>query len=382
MNDTAASARLDRLDGFLRQDPRNAALLADACDTAIACGAHERADGYLRMAQALADAGDWTFRRARLAIARRDLSAAAGLLAGLRGAGGDHPAVVHDLAYVHLLRGEFDACRRLLAPLLEEGATPPQAERQALQVLWLRALHRLGELDAAWSWVEQQRAARALDHAAQGVASLVALDLGDFDNAKALADAALAKDATQFEALVARGCIALALGDSGEAVALLQSALRHNPQDGRVWSALGMASLHARDLPLAQQQFERAVERMPDHIGTWHGLGWVRLLRGDQAGARAAFDSAMQRDRNFAESHGAVGLLLALQGDAQGARHHLDAADKLDPHNVTAHYARALLAGELRDVQRLQALLQRLLDRPGFFGRRLRDALPEPLRRR
>jgi hypothetical protein len=35
-----------------------------------------------------------------------------------------------------------------------------------------------------------------------------------------------------------------------------------------------------------------------------------------------------------------------------------------------------LLAGELADVQRLHALLHRLMDRPGFFGGKLRDALP------
>jgi hypothetical protein len=43
--------------------------------------------------------------------------------------------------------------------------------------------------------------------------------------------------------------------------------------------------------------------------------------------------------------------------------------------HVTARYVRALLAGEAGDLAQVQALARKLLDRPGFFGRKLGEAV-------
>lgn len=381
---SSAATRLQRLAGYLEQDPQNVVLLADACDAAIACGEHERADAYIDQAERLGlDPAQWLFRRARVAIARRDLPQAAEVLERIRDIVGEHPVIAHDLAYVHLLQGDHEACRALIEPWVapERAASLPAEQLQALQLLWLRAMHRLHLLEEAMAWTRAQRTAGILQPAAAGAASLVALDVEDFAAARSLADAALSADPTQVEALVARGSVALAAGDNAQAMDLLQRALQRNPEDGRVWSALGMGSLQAQDLPMAQAQLERAVLHMPGHIGTWHALGWARLLQGNRAGALQAFREALELDRNFAESHGAVGLLLVLQGDAQAGQHHLDVADRLDPRNVTARYARALLAGEAGDPQAIEQLVRTLLDRPGFFGGSLGDAVLARLRR-
>lgn len=378
------ATRLQRLAGYLEQDPQNVVLLADACDTAIACGEHERAEGYIDQAERLGlDPAQWLFRRARVALARRDLPQAAGTLERIRAIVGEQPVIAHDLAYVHLLQGDHEICRDLLQAWVDpaRAASLPAEQLQALQLLWLRAMHRLQLLEEAMAWTQTVRKAGLLQPAAAGAASLVALDLEDFASARALADAALAADPAQVEALVAGGSVALAAGDNAQAADLLQRALQRNPEDGRVWSALGMASLQAQDLPMAQAQLERAVLHMPQHIDTWHALGWARLLQGNRPGALQAFREALDLDRNFAESHGAIGLLLALEGDAQAGRHHLEVADRLDPQNVTARYARALLASEAGDVQAVERLVRSLLDRPGFFGGSLGDAVRARLRR-
>jgi tetratricopeptide (TPR) repeat protein len=373
------AARLPRLLGYLGQDPANLPLRAEAFEEALACGEWEQASELLRAGAGYGASGAaWSLRQARLCIARRQLPEAAALLEALGGASGTDPVLAHDLAWVRLLQGDAAAARALLEPWVGPDAEPrelPAEVREPLQLLWLRALHRLQQLGPAWEWAETLRSRQQLTPAACGAASLIAVDRGELAAARALSDAALAVHPQQPEALVARACVALALGEADEATQLLERALQANPQDGRVWSALGLASLRRGRLPVAQQQFERAVANLPEHIGTWHGLGWTRLLQQDLPGAREAFEQALQRDRNFAESHGAVGLVLALQGERSAGLRHLELADRLDPHNVTARYARALLAGQARDARQVQALVARLLDRPGFFGGSLGEAV-------
>jgi Tfp pilus assembly protein PilF len=260
----------------------------------------------------------------------------------------------------------------LLAPWLAAEAGDLGAALEAIQLLWIRAGHQAGRVEATSAWVRGEYAAGRLRPAAAGAASLLLIDDEDFAGARALADPALDQDPAQPEALVARASIALAEQQTARAEQLLEAALALGRDDGRVWSTLGMSSLQAQDLPKAQVRFERALRKMPRHIGTWHALGWTRLLRRDHAGALAAFRAALALDENFAESHGAVGLLLALTGAAE-AQHHLKVAERLDPANVTGRYARALLRGEARELAQLQALARRLLDRPGFFGRGLAE---------
>ena len=379
-----ANERLQRLAAYLEQDPGNEALLAEACDAAIACGAHDQAEAFIAAADALpGDTAPWLFRRARIAIARRELARAADLLQSLRQLAGRHPVLDHDLGYVHLLQGDALACRELVQPWLHgDSATVDPEALAALQLLWVRALHRLQALDELMEWARAQADAGALAARAQGAASLVAIDTEDFAVARAWADTALAVDPQQPEALLARGSVALADGETAQAMGLLQRALQCNPEDGRIWSALGLASLQAQDLPGARSQLERAVTGMPGHVGTWHALGWACLLQHDRAAALAAFRQALEIDRNFAETHGALGLLTALAGDAEGARHHLDVAERLDPRNVTGHYARALLAGDAGDRAAMERLSRRLLDRPGFFGGTLADTVLSRTRRR
>jgi len=377
---TDEAARLERLQRYLLEDPANPVLLVDAFETALACGEHGQAEAVIEAAESRGgDRAQWMFRRARLAIARKDLALAAELLEALRRDTDDHPVVVHDLAHVCLLQGDLPRCRSLLQPWMEEPAASaqnamPAPVHAALQVLWLRALHRLQLLDDARSWALVRDAAGTLDASARGVASLIALDLGDFTTARQWSVTALEADPEQMEALVARACVALAEEETADATLLLQRALERNPTDGRVWSALGLAALQARNLPLAQARLETAVLHLPGHVGTWHALGWARLLQEARTAALDAFRHALALDRNFAESHGAIGLLLALGGQAADAQQHLDVADRLDPHNVTARYARALLAGDVRDAESLHRVAVRLLDRPGFFGGKLGDS--------
>jgi Flp pilus assembly protein TadD len=297
---SAAATRLERLLGYLGQDPDNPSLLSDVCEQALACGRHELAESCIVAGELLGpDAQGWGRRRARLCMVRGDLDAARIVLERLLAGDGDDPVLLHDLAYVHLLQGEAAEARDLLQPWVAEGsrsaALPPQALGW-LQCQWLRACHHLGLLQEARDWTQRAQAAGRLQPDAAGVASLVAVDTDEAEAAATLADVALEADARQHEALLARGSLALAAGDPAGAARFLQPALERRPDDGRAWSTLGLASLLVRDFRAAGEQLERAVQALPDHGQTWQALGWARLAVGDHAGARIAFDAALRLD--------------------------------------------------------------------------------------
>jgi Flp pilus assembly protein TadD len=367
---SSAAERLSLLQSYLSQDPRNAALLADACDTAIEAGLHAQALLHLEAGEGLGvEPAAWVWRRARLAIARRELEAAVTYLEQVESLVGAHAAVAHDRAYVRFLQGDFESCRALVAPWLS-GVSAGE-HRDALQSLWLRATHAAGLVREGWDWVAS-REKNELGLSARGVASLLAVDVGDFRAAKALADEALVGQYSH-EGLVARGTVAIAERDAAGAVRWLSRALQRNADDGRTWSMLGIASLQAGQLDEARARLERATALMPQHIGTWHALTWTHLLQHRLDAARTAIERALALDANFAESHGTVGLVLALQGHAGAAERHLAIALRLDPGNVSGRYAKALLRGEVAEAEGLQAMVRKLLDRPGVLHGRLAD---------
>jgi Flp pilus assembly protein TadD len=370
------ASRLRQLQGYLAQDPVNAHLLAEVCEAALAAGDHEAALRTIETAeQHQLDPGPWLQRRAHVAMARCEWQEALGVLARLQSISGNHVAVVHDIALVHLCAGDYTACREALAPVLAVRETD-DAMLGHLQTLWLRAAHHLGQLSEAWEWIVQQRADRRLQPHAMGVASLIAIDLERFADASALADEALLEPQPAAEALVAAGYVALARGHGERAASLLQRAVQDRPRDGRAWSTLGLASMRAGDLAAARSHFEQAIRTISGHVGTWHALGWTCLVLQDMAAARGAFSHALELDRNFGESHAAVALMLLIEGRRSEAEHHLRVAERLDKRSVTAGYVRALMEGGLVDAKSVRALAERLLDRPGFFGGRLSDSLP------
>lgn len=366
--------RLERLLAFLREDPANPRLLAEAWDEAMASGDLACAASVVRSGLALGvDADGWAQREARLAIAQADWIRAHAALDRAESLGASRCELLHDRGIVLFGQGHYEACASQLAIALDTCRGGDDAFLASMRLWWIRANHRAGKVHEAFAWICAASDARALHPCWLAPASLLALDAGDFPRARALSDGALAADRMQAEALVARACVAVAERDAHLAATLLADALVLGPEDGRTWSALGMARLQAGDIAGARTAFERATRSMPAHIGTWHGLGWACVLLQDREAALAAFERALALNRNFAESHGALGLVLSLTGRADEAEAHIALADRLDRQNVTGRFARAVATGEGRDAKAMEALVKRLLDRPGLFGGPLSD---------
>jgi tetratricopeptide (TPR) repeat protein len=395
----AVRQRLDRLEGFLRSDPSNAALRVDVFETALRCGEWGRAEVHLRQGQTqAADALSWALKEGDFWLAQKNHVQAREVLLRLVGIADAPPGfadvVLHNMAYIDFCEGQFPACVQRLAPRLEPGEYPPMTDttsdaliaqrldsaiEPALQQLWLRALHHAGELDRATAWLSWAEQTQQLDARAAGVASLIALDNSRIDMAQRWSLAALSSQQPQdrpIEALVTQASLALAAQDAPRATQLADAALQINPGDGRAWSARAFADLLAGDLPRAQTHFHQALQTMPSHIGTWHGLAWTQLLSQDLAAAQASFEQALAMDRNFAESHGGLAVVLAMRGQEAAAREHIELAMRLDRSNLSGQYARALLSGETRDAAAVQRLAKRLLGgRAGPLGGSMADWL-------
>lgn len=365
--EAAARAALDRLERLLAQDPGDAVLLAQAADAALAAGALERAQQLIESGRRLSAGGSvWRFRQSSLHIARRELDQARAVLGALQQEGLRHPLIAHNLARLASIEGDFGACLEILRPWVDSEAGRSDS---ALQMLWLRALHRLERFNEAWQWARQRLTEGSLSPHAAAVASLVAIDVADLEAALALSQQALDAGEPPLEALVARACVALHQGDGAQARELLEAALELNPKEGRTWSALGFVALLEQRLSEARLVFERTLVLLPAHIETWHGLGWCRLLQHELAGAVKAFEAALRLDPGFAESHGALAVAQALQQQGQSAREHLARALELEPWNLAAHYAQALLSGQTGDLPAVERLARRYLGRSSWRGR-------------
>lgn len=391
---TSARSRLDRLENFLREDPNNPALLLDAFETALRCGEFERAEFHLRHGLALdADPWGWRLREGDLLLAQRRPDHARLALEALSHAT-DAPAELapvlqHNLAYIDLLQGAHAQGVARLAPLMERQDSAPSESpvlAQALQVLWLRLLHRNGELERARDWAQTTEGAGQLRPAAAGVASLIALDLMDFATARRWAQWALSQAMEREQPLEALNTLAsLELGDTRVAQAreLALAALQINPQDGRSWSVLAYTELLTGDMDKAEANFDRAVTYMPDHTGTRIGLGWTQLLQHRISDARATFEQALAMDRNFADSHGCMAVVQAMQEQHHEAQESIRRALGLDKYCLSAEFAQGILDGETQDPAHFQQLMLRLLgqresDLGGTLLDRLRMFKPPP----
>lgn len=384
---SAALARLDRLEGYLKTDPGNPQLLAEAFDLSLRCRQWDRAAFHLRHGQALqADVLSWRLKEGDLLLAQElypEARAALEVLQHVDQAPPEFKAVVlHNLAYIEFRQGRYAECVSELAEYMENfaGAAPPLppegTERavgaalpwQLLQQLWLRSLHRTAELDRACNWAREAEKAQDLEAGAAAIASLIAIDAGDMASAQRWAGMALQHSQLQkppgplpAEVFVTQLTLALGARKADDAIAWADQALQLNHSDGRAWSGRAFAFLLKGDLKRARQDFVRALQGMPGHIGTWHGQGWAELLDHDLEAAQASFSTALEMDRNFAESHGGMAVVLALKQRTQEARQHAERAIGLDKNNMSGRYAEALLNGEVKDEVAIRKLAQRLL---------------------
>jgi tetratricopeptide (TPR) repeat protein len=374
-------ARLNLLEGYLKEDPSNAQLLIDLFEYSLAHGQWDRAYGYLAKGRALASEQlAWALKEGDFWTAQGDYAKAREVL--LQMGQPDAPpqgfteVLLHNLAYLDFKQKKYAECVALLSPTLDKLAdVAMEPERQApgiqvaaLQTLWLRALHHDGQITRACQWATQANTKWCLSAQAAGVASLIAIDATQFVLAKVWVDLCIRGlqdsglvDAVPLEAYVACSSLALANKDGLAAVQWANQALQLNALDGRALSARALGLVLVGDIPFALRDFASAIDYMPGHIGTRIGQAWAFIQGQDLPSAEKSFQQALALNRNFAESHGGLAVALALQQKVDAAKEHIELAMRLDKRNLSARYAQAILSGDVGNVESLNRLAKSLL---------------------
>lgn len=360
------TARLQRLRGYLQQDPRNATLLADALGSALQLRDHDAAAALAAHAEQLQVLSPTL--AAQLCVHHLQSGNVSSALDYGRAAlaqGADSPAMRYNTAWAAHLCGAFDES---LQHLLQAF---PQASAGTLDacILVARNLHHLDRCDEAsarlTAVLQQQDDATsdALRAEALGLRALLASDVGNRDAARSDARLALALLPGQADALLALADTQKEDGDFPAAAGNYTRAVQGQAHCPRGWS--GLAQIHLAELSLddAETCAQTAVAQMGEHIGSWHVLGWIHILKGNTGAARTAFDNAMTLDRNFADTHGSLAVLDAMAGDRTEAQRRIRVAERLDRQSLALQYARLLLLQQDEDADGSRALVRDVLAR-------------------
>lgn len=358
--------RLERLAGYLAQDPHNPALLRDAAQAALAANAPQRAAEWLTVLEAggQADVAD----RNLLGIAWMrggQPDRAVPIFADLLSAASGDPALRFNLAWARALAKDFAGARALL----DEDLTAALPQAALLEV---QLMHDAGEFEAA--------AEKARGHVARhpdyppllAAVSVLALDVEDEDLARHCATRAGAHP----DALTTLGTLTLGDMDHAAARPLFERALAADDCSPRAWIGLGLARLAAGDGAGAAPLLDKGAGLFGDHLGSWIATGWAYLLAGDRDQARERFEQARRIDPNFAESHGSLAVMDALAGDRASAERRVEIAQRLDRESFSAAFARMLLASAAGDGATAERILALALQQPlDEKGRTIADAI-------
>jgi tetratricopeptide (TPR) repeat protein len=360
---TAINNQLTRYLDFLKSDPDNAELLTRTIDLCIEARELARARELLDRALPLRpDDPRLHFYRAIIAIDAHNFVDAEEVLARLLASGIDNAGVRYNLGLCQL---HNHAPQRAFETLQVFTEQMPEHAPQA-KLLLARAIHHLGDLDAAQQQIEHYLAIDPDSAEALGYLALLFLD-GDADNemCREAALRALRRDADNSEALIVLGTLALEQFELAEAEKHFERVLERNPHSGRAWMAKGIAALAAQRLSDAEILLTRAVEGLPKHLGTRVALGWSQIAQSKFIEAERTFQTAIVLNRLFGESHAGLAIVWIMQERIVEATERTKLAKRLSPPgSISVQYAETLLAYVAGEPDKARAMVANILNSP------------------
>lgn len=344
------TARLERLLGYLKGDPNNPALLADAVQAALDADELDQAERLDRHLLAVTPGGfEGRYLASVIAMRRRDFAGATELLEGLISES-DQPSVRFNLAWSRAMLGDKSASRALL----DDRTT---AEIAAAAMLKLQLLHEAAELDEALAFGQASLELHPDDAGLLAAMATLALDLEDAELARRCA----LKAGDHPEALAASGMLDLQDGSIETAQALFDKSLATREHNPRAWIGRGLAGLLRQD-PQAAMDLDRGAQQFGSHIGSWIAAGWGHFIAGDIAAAQDRFERAMAIDPTFAESHGSLAVIDVAAGRPDEARRRMVTALRLDRECFSAALAQVMLLSD--DPAKAQEIVARAMHTP------------------
>ncbi len=349
-----AETRLERLLGFLDQDPDNLSLASDCAEAALDADRIELA----RRILAPFDTSETLDGRARniaglAAMRDGDQIMAQRQFGRLLTEHPGDPGVRFNLAWSMALSDDHAGARETLGDMGDSDL--PQAAMLDLQLH-----HHLGEFDAAEEKLTRY-IERFPDYAPlQAAASVLAIDLEHADLARRCAE----NGGEHPDALSTLGTLELGEQRLDDARALFARSLATRSNNPRANIGLGLVELAGGNSRGALSFLDRGAEQFGDHLGSWLAAGWAYLLAGDAATARARFDTALEKDDNFGEAHGSLAALDAFAGDFESAQRRLDIALRLDRQSFSAAMTSMVLAAAEGDQEKAQRIFELAASQP------------------
>jgi tetratricopeptide (TPR) repeat protein len=339
MANSELSARFERLSSFLSQDPDNINLFHDWFEQGLQLGAFDQISVKLdQLIQNLPSDASLIFAKTKLLIAKGDFNQAIELCNSLIENGIINTGVIYNKCWSQLNAGQHQE-------IIDQASDLDKyvSEYPPILLVLARAYHHLGDMEQAITIVDRFISLMPDSPEAHGLKSMLMLDLGQYDGAKASADRSLELNPYNHEALITLSSVALTQQDPDEALKHLEANQKVMQQSGRMMLNYGQVLMLNMQFDQAEDALKQAVNLMPEHIGTWHALAWVQLVLDKVSDAKRCFERAMDIDRNFADSHGGLAIIAICEGDLDAADKRTKTAIRLDPMSASGRYAESLL---------------------------------------
>lgn len=168
---------------------------------------------------------------------------------------------------------------------------------------------------------------------------------GDLQGAKSALAAAAAKTPKDRTILREHGLLALEMGQIDEAKALLAKADDAARPDWRVKSALGSAHAASGDQKAAQREFAAALKLAPDHPSILNNLALSHALEGRHEEAEKLLRRAAQSKQAATKANQNLALILGLKGNLEEARRVSHSNLPKDEANANISYLERLRTG-------------------------------------
>lgn len=344
------TTRLERLLGYLKADPNNSALLADAVQAALDADELDQAEQLGRHLQAVTPGGfEGRYLAAVTAMRRRDFESAAGHLDTLM-TQRDQPSVRFNLAWSRAMLGD----KATALALLDD---PTTEEIAAASMLKLQLLHEAAQLEEALAIGQVALEHHPDDAGLLAAMATLALDLED----SILARRCALRAGDHPEALAAAGMLDLQDGSIETAEVLFDKSLAARDHNPRAWIGRGLAGLLRRN-PQAALDLDRGAQQFGSHVGSWIAAGWGHFIAGDVAAAQERFQRAMEIDPTFAESHGSLAVVDIAAGRMDEGRRRTVTALRLDRDCFSAALAQVMLLSD--DPAKTQEIVARAMHTP------------------
>jgi Flp pilus assembly protein TadD len=139
--------------------------------------------------------------------------------------------------------------------------------------------------------------------------------MGVVDEAREVADKAVASRPNDPAIIAEAGKVRLAAGQLQEAVVLLQRVAALEPQDWKSRSALGVAYDRLGNSKRAEESYQDALKISPDNVSVLNNLALSRAMANDLGGARELLQRAVAIAGSDIRVRQNLALIYALSGD-------------------------------------------------------------------